>query len=194
MTKGLFPQPVKTVLPGGRSKGGTTMKLIVPGATGGIGRETARQAMDRGHNVTAFVRSPDALHIFADRITSLQGDLLSSADLARAAGGHDAVLSAFGPRVPISKSDWNLLRRFGLALSDAGQKGRVHRDDCKDRVTVPQRSIARPRAGRRSRRPRAGESGLWLFLRGSEVSSSPQNISAVRRGAAGRGRPLHPAH
>lgn len=95
------------------------MKFIVLGATGGIGREIVRQALDRGHNVTAFVRSPDALKPFAGRITLLQGDLLSSAELAHAAGGHDAVLSAFGFRVPHPKSDWNLLHRFGLALSDA---------------------------------------------------------------------------
>lgn len=95
------------------------MKIVVLGATGGIGREIVRQALDRSHEVTAFVRSPDALKPFGYRITVLQGDLLSSAELTRAVAGHDAVLSAFGPRMPHPKSDWNLLHRFGLALSDA---------------------------------------------------------------------------
>ncbi len=33
------------------------MKLLVLGATGGIGLEIVRQAVDRGHKVTAFVRA-----------------------------------------------------------------------------------------------------------------------------------------
>ena len=37
------------------------MKLIVLGATGGVGREVVRQALDRDHSVTAFVRSPEGL-------------------------------------------------------------------------------------------------------------------------------------
>jgi putative NADH-flavin reductase len=95
------------------------MKLIVLGATGGVGIEVVRQALDRDHKVTAFVRSPERLKEFVNRIEIIQGDLLSSAELARVIRGHDAVISGFGPRVPISKSDWNLLHRFGLALSDA---------------------------------------------------------------------------
>jgi putative NADH-flavin reductase len=95
------------------------MKLIVLGATGGVGLEVVRQALDRDHQVTAFVRSAERLKEFADRIEIIQGDVLRSAELARVIQGHDAVISGFGPRVPISKSDWNLLHRFGLALTDA---------------------------------------------------------------------------
>jgi len=40
------------------------MKLLVLGATGGIGLETIRQALDRDHAVTAFVRSPDVSSYF----------------------------------------------------------------------------------------------------------------------------------
>ena len=34
------------------------MKLIVFGATGKTGRHVWRNALDRGHDVTAFARSP----------------------------------------------------------------------------------------------------------------------------------------
>jgi putative NADH-flavin reductase len=88
------------------------MKLLVLGATGGIGLEIIRQAIDRGHSVTAFVRSPDAVKPYADRITIRQGDLLNSSDLQNAIAGHEAVLSAFGPRVPLVKTDSRLLRDF----------------------------------------------------------------------------------
>ena len=80
------------------------MKLVVLGATGGIGLEIVRQAIAQGHSVTAFVRSPEPLKPFANRITTRQGNLLNSDELAQAITGHDAILSGFGPRVPIAKS------------------------------------------------------------------------------------------
>src|SRR5882762_5785574 len=95
------------------------MKLVVLGATGGTGLEIVRQALEHGHSVTAFVRSPERLKQFGDRITVKQGDLLNSADLEKVLLGHDAVLSGFGPRVPISKADANLLRNFAAALTTA---------------------------------------------------------------------------
>src|SRR5437667_2727263 len=87
------------------------MKLIVLGATGGTGLEIVRQALERGHSVTALVRSPDRLKQFGDQITVEHGDLLNSADLQHCIQGHAAVVSTFGPRVPIAKDDGNLLQR-----------------------------------------------------------------------------------
>src|SRR6267143_56980 len=86
----------------GRSGTPGSMKLVVLGATGGTGLEIVRQAIERGHSVTAFVRSPERLKPFRDRITVKQGDLLNSTDLERVIQGHDAVLSGFGPRAPVS--------------------------------------------------------------------------------------------
>jgi len=95
------------------------MKLIVLGATGSTGLEIVRQAIERGHSVTAFVRSAERLKSHQDRITVKQGDLLNSADLEQVIRDHDAVLSGFGPRVPISKADATLLRQFAVALTRA---------------------------------------------------------------------------
>jgi len=44
------------------------MKLVVLGATGSTGLEIVRQAMQRSHSVTAFVRSPERLKPLSDRI------------------------------------------------------------------------------------------------------------------------------
>jgi putative NADH-flavin reductase len=109
----------------GCSSKGDDMKLLVLGATGGTGLEIVRQAVDRGHSVTAFVRSPDRLHSFRDRITVKQGDPLNRAELEQVIPGHDVILSAFGPRVPVSKADGNLLERFAVALTSAVSRAGV---------------------------------------------------------------------
>src|ERR1700761_1440974 len=103
------------------------MKLAVLGATGGIALQTVRQAIEQGHSVTAFVRSPEPLKPFGNRITIRQGNLLNSAELAPAISGHDAILSGFGPRVPIAKSDANLLENFASALTTAMHQANVRR-------------------------------------------------------------------
>ncbi len=95
------------------------MKLVVLGATGGTGIEIVKQAIERGHSVTALVRSPDRLKAFRDRIAIRKGDLLNSLDLGKSIQGHDAVLSGFGPRVPVSKADAHLLQQFAVALTGA---------------------------------------------------------------------------
>jgi putative NADH-flavin reductase len=104
-----------------------SMKLVVLGATGGTGLEIVRQAIEHGHSVTAFVRSPERLKPFRHRIAVRQGDLLDSAELERVIKGHDAVLSGFGPRAPKSQDDANLLRRFAAALTSAMLHGEVRR-------------------------------------------------------------------
>ena len=93
------------------------MKILVLGATGGTGLQIVSQATERGHTVTAFVRAPDALRRFADRIVVIRGNLLNGSELQRVLEGHDAVLSAFGHRLPVSKTDATLLERFAAALT-----------------------------------------------------------------------------
>jgi putative NADH-flavin reductase len=104
-----------------------TMKFVVLGATGGTGLEIVRQSIEQGHSVTAFVRSSEPLKPFGSRITVKQGDLLNSAELAKAISGHDAILSGFGPRVPIAKADANLLGNFATALTTAMHQVNVRR-------------------------------------------------------------------
>jgi len=103
------------------------MELVVLGATGGTGLQIVQKALERGHSVTAFVRSGDRLERFRDRITVRQGNLLNAEELAESIKGHDAVLSGFGPRLPIAKADHDLLHRFSLALISAMHRARVNR-------------------------------------------------------------------
>jgi len=95
------------------------MKLVVLGATGGIGMEVIRQAITRGHSVTAVARAPELLNKFAARIELVRANLLNCGELKSAIAGHEVVLSAFGPRTPIRKEDAHLLRDFAKALTCA---------------------------------------------------------------------------
>src|SRR5579875_346019 len=103
------------------------MKLLVVGTTGGIGVEIIRQAIERRHAVTVFVRSPERLRPFNGRIRVTQGNVLNRAELERVIEGHDAVLSAFGPRLPLAKSNANLLERFATVLTSAMADTRARR-------------------------------------------------------------------
>ena len=103
------------------------MKLVVLGATGATGLEIVRQALERGHSVAALVRSPERLKRFADRISVKHGDLLNSADLEQVIRGHEAVISGFGPRLPVSKADAHLLEQFATALTSAMLQAGVRR-------------------------------------------------------------------
>ncbi|WP_031477889.1 NAD(P)-dependent oxidoreductase [Streptomyces bicolor] len=74
------------------------MKLTVFGATGGIGKEIVRQALDAGHEVTAVVRDTARLPLTGDRLEVFRADLTDPGALRPAVAGRDAVLSGLGAR------------------------------------------------------------------------------------------------
>jgi putative NADH-flavin reductase len=76
------------------------MRLFILGANGHTGTQLIDLALARGHEVTAFVRSPGKMTRRHPRLQIMQGDPLSVDELARALPGHDVVLSALGVRPP----------------------------------------------------------------------------------------------
>jgi len=72
------------------------MKLIVFGSTGTVGRHLVEQALQQGHDVTAFSRKPESLDISHGKLTLAKGDALDANDVASAVQGHDAVLVTLG--------------------------------------------------------------------------------------------------
>jgi len=73
------------------------MKLVIFGSTGGTGRELIKQALDLGHDVTAYARGPTKIE--DTRHSSLQvvrGDVLDLAAVERAVQGHEAVFITIG--------------------------------------------------------------------------------------------------
>ena len=74
------------------------MNVAVFGATGGTGRELVKQALERGHAVTAFVRDGAPLAGAGDGLTVMTGDIHDVAAVERCVQGQDAVLCALGSR------------------------------------------------------------------------------------------------
>ena len=72
------------------------MKLLVIGATSGIGLLTVKEALARGHEVRAMGRSAAAMGIDDPKLERFPGDALDAGDVARALDGVDAVIQALG--------------------------------------------------------------------------------------------------
>lgn len=72
------------------------MRLIVFGATGGVGKQVVEQALAAGHTVSALARNPSAIAQTHERLTVIKGDVLELATYAAAMQGQDAVISALG--------------------------------------------------------------------------------------------------
>jgi putative NADH-flavin reductase len=92
------------------------MRLLIVGATGGTGRQLVRQALERGHHVTAFARNPSKLDVRHERLAVVQGDVLDAPSVEAAVRGQDAVLCALGhkrwfyPTRILSEGTRNLIR------------------------------------------------------------------------------------
>ncbi|MGX7594259.1 NAD(P)-dependent oxidoreductase [Planococcus plakortidis] len=80
------------------------MKIIVFGATGGVGRSVVKQALEQGFEVTAFVRTPDKLKVTGEKLMVVQGDAFHVEQVAAAIAGHDAVVSCLGSNQGMKKS------------------------------------------------------------------------------------------
>jgi len=72
------------------------MRLLVPGASGGVGRLLVEQALARGHVVTAQTRRAAKLAELAGRVRILEADPLDAAAIGRAVEGQEAALYALG--------------------------------------------------------------------------------------------------
>lgn len=79
------------------------MKILIFGATGHTGQELVKQALARGHSVTAFARSPEKLRVSGAQLRVVQGTL-DPESMLPAIEGQDAVASALGASGPWTSS------------------------------------------------------------------------------------------
>lgn len=71
------------------------MRIFLLGATGKTGTVFLNMALEKGHHITAYVRSRKKLTI-AENLTIIQGNLESNPQMSAAMRDHDVVVSCLG--------------------------------------------------------------------------------------------------
>jgi putative NADH-flavin reductase len=110
------------------------MRTLVFGASGKTGREIVIQALDRNHQVTAFVRDPAKLGLSHERLNVVRGDVMSAVSVDAVMPGHDAVLVAIGHRRYLGPS--HILSRGTQNIVEAMKKHSVRRIVCETALGV----------------------------------------------------------
>jgi len=72
------------------------MKIALIGATGFVGSAILKEALNRGHEVTAIVRDTAKLNAHP-KLRAQKADVYNEDEVARSVAGHHAVISAFNP-------------------------------------------------------------------------------------------------
>jgi putative NADH-flavin reductase len=83
----------------------SSLNILIIGGTNGIGLQTVKLALDRGHTVTAVARRPERMTLSHERLKTIEGNILSPASLKSTMAGSDAVVIAIGispTREPVS--------------------------------------------------------------------------------------------
>ena len=108
------------------------MKLLVIGASRGIGLEVVKQALSRGHEVLAFAQSADSIRLSNSRLEKRNGSALKVSDIASAMTGVDAVILTLGVRAGpgMVLGPVDLFSRATQIVVDAMKKARVKRLIC----------------------------------------------------------------
>jgi len=109
------------------------MKLIIFGSTGGTGRELVKQALDQGHNVTAYARNPSKIEdLEHPNLEVVIGDILDLVSVEKAIEGNDAVFITIGAAA--NRTD---IREVGTRnIVQAMQKSGVKRLVCQSSLGV----------------------------------------------------------
>lgn len=73
------------------------MKIAIIGATGFVGSEVLKEALDRGHEVTAISRNTGKISAENELLTKADVDVREVGKLAEILEGHEVVISTFNP-------------------------------------------------------------------------------------------------
>ncbi len=103
------------------------MNILIAGATGTLGRQVVRRALDEGHQVKCLVRNPRKATFLKEWGANLvKGDLCQPETLARTLEGVDAVIDTATARptdsLSIKEVDWDGKVAFIQAVQAAGVK------------------------------------------------------------------------
>lgn len=71
------------------------MKILVFGASGGVGQQVVKQGLQKGYTISAFVRNRTTIKPQKD-LSIIQGNVLNDKSVFDAIQGHDVIISALG--------------------------------------------------------------------------------------------------
>jgi putative NADH-flavin reductase len=100
------------------------MKLVIFGAGGQTGRLLTEQALEQGHQVTAYVRRPESVTLTHPALTVVAGQLSDAALLEATVKGADACISVLGGN-SLTRHATEILSGIGniiAAMEKAGTK------------------------------------------------------------------------
>ena len=84
--------PAPTLLPGPPKP----LRILVIGGTAGIGLQTVKLAVERGHFVTAMARRPERMTLDHPNLDTVEGDILNAEIVRLALADQDAVVVSIG--------------------------------------------------------------------------------------------------
>ncbi len=82
------------------------MKVLIFGATGGIGKHAMKHALDKGYDVTVYVRNAKKITSDAENLTIVEGQLTDQEKMKEALTGQDAVIWCIG--IPLKRKYENM--------------------------------------------------------------------------------------
>ena len=101
------------------------MKIVVFGASQGIGYQLLRLTVESQHDVTAVLRDPTKLNMSATNLTIVKGDIRDSFSVGRAVEGQDAVCICVGippTRKPVDVFSTGTANVLGAMADHPSQK------------------------------------------------------------------------
>lgn len=173
------------------------MKLLVVGATHGVGKQVVDLALDQGHEVHAFARG--ALDRAHERLTAFTGDATQPGNLTDAIAGVDAVICAIGGGLSDRTTRTTATAQLVRAMADRGVCRLVvisslGAGDSYPRVGFATKAIVRTLLRNAIHDHNAQEAIVrasdldWVLLRPAALGDGPQ---APYRAIADRHEPLH---
>lgn len=106
------------------------MRILIVGASKGIGLETTRQALAAGYDVRALARSATSINLSDTKLEKVQGDALDQQDVEAALAGVDAVIVTLGVGLGDLFKPVNLFSDATRVLIDAMKAKGVDRLIC----------------------------------------------------------------
>ncbi len=98
-------------------------KIVLIGASGFVGSAILKEALDRGHRITAVVRRPERITTRHPNLIVKQGDVSTINTVTGVCKGADAVISAYNPGWTNPEIAADTLRVYPVILEGVRQSG-----------------------------------------------------------------------